>query len=245
VPGATRSIRLARVSRESVASTLFLGVWPPGVHSRLSSSSRSDPPVHSALAGPWPMMCNTASASGGLLTTRSRPVWEAVAVDVPVSVIGRSPSSTSSLLTRSALWLISPRSCAISRSTASRSTVLASNSNGSDTFTSNRSMNVATSNDWRQTRWVCYAGGVPFSLAHRAAAALRADAERSSADIFSARTRPPLNPPFRPNATAAGSLPASGSKGSASPVASSTSRFPSSLTSRGLRDRSGIPGNGT
>ena len=58
----------------------------------------------------------------------------------------------------------------------------------------------------------------------------------------SARALPPFNPPRRPKATAAGSLPSSGSTSSgAFPVASSTSRAASWFRSLGrLRERSGI-----
>ena len=56
-----------------------------------------------------------------------------------------------------------------------------------------------------------------------------------------ARALPPFKPPLRPSATAAGSFPASGSNGSASPVASSTICRASAFGSRGrLRERSGM-----
>jgi len=80
-----------------------------------------------------------------------------------------------------------------------------------------------------------------YPLFHRASAARRAAALRSSAVSFAARALPPLSPPFRPSATAAGSFPASGSNGGASPVASSTTCRASSFGSLGrLRERSGI-----
>lgn len=74
----------------------------------------------------------------------------------------------------------------------------------------------------------------------RAAAAFRADSLRCSAVSFAARALPPLSPPRRPSATAAGSFPSSGTNLGASSVASSTSWRASSFTSVGLRERSGI-----
>jgi len=75
----------------------------------------------------------------------------------------------------------------------------------------------------------------------RASAAFRAAALRSSAVRLAARAFPPLSPPFRPRATAAGSFPSSGSNGGASPVASSTIWRASSFGSVGrLRERSGM-----
>jgi hypothetical protein len=85
------------------------------------------------------------------------------------------------------------------------------------------------------------AKGGPSYFFQRAAAALRADSLRCAAVIFSARAFPPLSPPFRPSATAAGSFPASGSNGGASPDTSPTGCFASSFGSVGrLRERSGI-----
>ena len=57
----------------------------------------------------------------------------------------------------------------------------------------------------------------------------------------SARTFPPLRPPLRPSATAAGSFPDIAGLSSASPVARSTISLASWLASRGrLRERSGM-----
>ena len=56
-------------------------------------------------------------------------------------------------------------------------------------------------------KWVPYRPrSLPERSAHRAWAAFRALAERSSAVIIAARAGPPLRPPLRPSATAAGSL---------------------------------------
>jgi hypothetical protein len=77
-----------------------------------------------------------------------------------------------------------------------------------------------------------------FSLAHRARAAFRADSDLCFAVIFSARAFPPLRPPFRPRATAAGSLPSSvSSSGGASPVAFATTAAASWFVSLGMRER--------
>jgi hypothetical protein len=78
-------------------------------------------------------------------------------------------------------------------------------------------------------------------LDQRASAAFLAASLRCSGVMLAARAFPPLSPPFRPSATAAGSFPSSGSNGGASPVASSTTCRASSFGSVGrLRDRSGI-----
>lgn len=84
-----------------------------------------------------------------------------------------------------------------------------------------------------------------YFFAHRAAAAFFALSDRCFAVIFAARAFPPLSPPFRPSATAAGSFPSGGGAGfstSVSPVTASTMemavRFGSG--SRCLRERFGI-----
>lgn len=67
---------------------------------------------------------------------------------------------------------------------------------------------------------------------HRAAAAFLAAAFRCNGVIPAALAFPPFAPPFRPSATAAGSLPASGSGVfGACPVASSMIRCASTLAS--------------
>ena len=71
-------------------------------------------------------------------------------------------------------------------------------------------------------------------LFHRAAAAFLAIALRLVADSFAARALPPLAPPSRPSATAAGFFPSSGStSGGASPTLMSTMGFASWFMSRG------------
>src|SRR5579859_5960857 len=80
----------------------------------------------------------------------------------------------------------------------------------------------------------------------RATAAFRAASLRSAGVIFAARAFPPLSPPLRPSATAAGSFPSAGSYLGSAPVASSTSCLASALGSVGrLRERSGIASQDT
>ncbi len=77
-------------------------------------------------------------------------------------------------------------------------------------------------------------------LPHRALAAFLAASERSSAVIFAALAFPPLSPPKRPSATAAGFFFDFSFLG-ASPVASCTIWKARRLGSVGrLRDRSGM-----
>jgi len=82
---------------------------------------------------------------------------------------------------------------------------------------------------------------MPAAYCQRAAAALRAISDRCSAVSLSARALPPLSPPLRPSATAAGSRVSSGGSGLSSSVASATMDAARLLRSTGrLRDRSGI-----
>lgn len=79
-----------------------------------------------------------------------------------------------------------------------------------------------------------------YRFVQRASAACLALSDRSLAVIALALALPPFNPPLRPSATAAGSLPASGSTRSICPVASATRVAASWLKSLGLRKRFGI-----
>ena len=82
-----------------------------------------------------------------------------------------------------------------------------------------------------------------FGLAQRAAAAFRAMALRCSGVSLAARALPPLRPPRRPRATAAGFFSClSGEAGGAFPVASSTMLFASKFKSRGLCGLSSMQG---
>jgi hypothetical protein len=69
---------------------------------------------------------------------------------------------------------------------------------------------------------------------HLTAAAFLAMAFRLSFERLCARALPPLRPPLRPSATAAGSLPSTVVSGGAAPVAMSTMSLASWLGSRGL-----------
>lgn len=70
-------------------------------------------------------------------------------------------------------------------------------------------------------------------LPHLLRAAFLAIADRSLAVSFAARAGPPLIPPLRPRATAAGFLPSSVLTSSTSPVAIAAMRWASWLGSRG------------
>lgn len=83
---------------------------------------------------------------------------------------------------------------------------------------------------------------VGASLPHLASAAFRAASDRCLAVILTALAFPPLRPPFRPRATAAGSLPSSSTVSGSSPVAMAMIFFASLDGSRGMRERLGIDG---
>jgi hypothetical protein len=91
-----------------------------------------------------------------------------------------------------------------------------------------------------------YCGLYPFAAlpdrCQRLSAAFLAISDRCSGVSFAARALPPLRPPLRPNATAAGSFTCSGSAPeSSSWVASPTMDAASEFRSAGrLRERSGI-----
>lgn len=77
---------------------------------------------------------------------------------------------------------------------------------------------------------------------HRASAAFRALSERSSGVRLAARAFPPMTPPLRPRATAAGSFTRGSGSGSLSPIEKSTTALASWFGSRGMRERLGMSG---
>lgn len=77
--------------------------------------------------------------------------------------------------------------------------------------------------------------GSGYFFDQRTLAALRAIWARRSGDKALALLLPPFNPPMRPRAMAAASLPESADSSARSPVEISTISFASWLVSRGLR----------